>query len=311
MPRYIVSGSNNIDRIIPYEKDKPVQHAIGGGVNYALSAMSIFSDDVLSVSYAGLDFDEFYADWFRANGFSDRGVIRAFEKTYRTDLIYGEDGTFTTGMDLGENKYGRNTPNIDLLAPWLDDPELRGLHILSCGHVVLFQQLQRWREKGVKVGYEMKVIPSVYVDIIETIEGILPLVDYFSISMTEAKKIWSDVSSVEDAFLKFKDASCAVFLRAGTDGAYFIKDGKAYHSPRVSAFGDVDPTGCGNSSTAAAFVALCEGKKPDEIGCYGAVAASLAASGHGLVPKLTPEIKARCRELAQQLSENAEEGTEL
>ncbi len=312
MPRYIVSGSNNVDRIIPFEDPTKISHAIGGGVNYALTAMSLFGEDILSVSYAGLDFDRYYGDWFRDNGFSSEGIVRAFEKTYRVDLVYQENGTYVTAGTVREGSvYGRNTPNMDLLRPWLEGPELRGLHLLCHGNAVFFEQLQQYRHKGIKIGYEMEVAKKTYVDMTAFAEEVVKLVDYFSVSITEAAEIWPGVRDERDALEIFAPMGCDVFFRMGRKGAYMVSGGYAYYSPMVDEFGSIDPTGCGNSSTAAAFLSLCEGEGPMRAAQVGAVAASLAAGCHGLVPKLTPELRRRCKELADEYTERAEGGIKI
>ena len=114
--------------------------------------------------------------------------------------------------------------------------------------------------------------------------------DCFSISYPELLDIFPEMGSVGEAVGYVKTLGCPVFLRNGEDGAYFVKDGKAFHSPMVTAFGTADPTGCGNASTSVAFMADTEGYDPLRVSYMGAVAAALNASYNGLIPLIGGEI---------------------
>lgn len=308
MPRFLVSGSNIIDHIVPFGRPEDSADRIGGGVNYALAAMSIFERDCMSVTYAGSDFEQYYGDWFRANGFSMEGVVIPFDRTYHADLLYQADGTYAVDGDRGTNLFGRNTPNMDILGPWLERGGVEGVHLLCHGNAVFFEQLSAWRKKGVKVGYEMELTGRAYVDVKGLIKEITDnFLDYFSLSLSETKRIWSDVRDAEDALELYRGFGCPVFLRLGTDGAYMIEDGEAYFSPLVDVFGTKDPTGCGNSSTAAAFVAMCRGDGPLAAAYTGAVAASVTAAQVGFIPLVDDALRGRCRDLVAQLTAAAEE----
>ena len=293
MPRYILSGQHLIDHIIPWGPGKEELYLIGGSGGYALSGMAMFTDDVIHVAYAGKDFEEFFGAWYRENGFSTAGVV----------IPYQQDGTYLPV----QAKYGRNEPNMDLLGPWLDDPQLRGIHLLGHGNAVFFEQLSAVRSRGVKVGYEMGVMDGMYVDHDAFVKEITDrYIDYFSVSISEAYRLWPELKTEEDALAFFRGFGCAVFLRLGTKGAYMIEGGRAYFSPLVDAFGTVDPTGCGNSSTAAAFVSYCEGDAPLRSAYVGAVAASVTASYTGFVPKVDDALRRQCRALVDRLVEEAE-----
>ena len=65
-------------------------------------------------------------------------------------------------------------------------------------------------------------------------------------------------------------------------------------------FGTVDPTGCGNVSTAAVFWALCENRPLEEAGLIGGISAALNASHYGLIPRITPALRQQCSEMLRE-----------
>ena len=115
-------------------------------------------------------------------------------------------------------------------------------------------------------------------------------------SLAELKEIIPEIETEEEALRYIKSLKCPVFFRMGERGAYFVKDGKEYYSPMITDFGSIDPTGCGNISTAAVFMADTEWIDPLRASYMGAVAASVNASYNGLIPYIDEDLKNRCIE---------------
>ena len=86
-----------------------------------------------------------------------------------------------------------------------------------------------------------------------------------------------------------------VIYRVGKRGIYILKDGRALFAPSFQKYPVKDVTGCGNSSTSAAFYAWCEGMDSFEIAAYANVTA-----GHNLRYCGAMELSEENRRLARE-----------
>lgn len=302
--KYLVTGPVNVDRIFPLENGEyQTPHVeIGGGGIYALSGIKLWTDDCMPVAYAGTDYPAYYSKWFSDNSILPDGMTAIFDETVATRLYYQPDGRYTIEWAPGDLGTGRNTANIQLLEPFLQ-PAVHGIHLVAHGNAVFFSQLDRYRKScGIRVGYEINNENEFYVNAPEFIETVTSrYLDFFSLSYGEMKEYFPDTRDVRDALERCMSWGCPVYLRAGTEGGYMIADGTCCHIPMVSAFGNTDPTGCGNTSTAAVFWALSEGYSPKRAGIIGAVTASLNAGYNGLIERITPSLRNRCMELVMEM----------
>lgn len=299
MRKYLTTGLVIVDQIIPYNPQQKPFSRLGGGAMYALSAFRLWTEDVFIVSFAGKDFDEYFGTWMRENHCSSDGICRVMDQTPQSYLSYQENGTYVPILSSKWFSAARMMPNIQLLEPYLSG-DLKGVHVLSHGDAVFFEQLNKYREKhGFKVGFEIgncfdsPCVPELIKEVTDQ------YIDYFSLSLVEAQTYFSDIRDEKDGLEMCLSLNCPVYFRMGEKGAYLTRDGKCYYFPMVNKFETIDPTGCGNVSTAAAFWALCEGKPPLEVGAIAAVTASLNASFLGLIPRIEPWMREKCQEYIQ------------
>ena len=296
MSRYLTAGLVNIDNIYSCSKQMEASSKLGGGAMFALSALRLWTDDPLLVSYVGQDFDEFFGDWMNANGCSTEGVCRVVDKTPRSHLEYQDNGTYIPRIKPSWYSGARMTPNIQLLQRHLNN-DLAGVHIVSHSDAVFFEQLDHYRKLyGFRVGFE---IGNAFDDphVSEMIKEVTDnYVDFFSLSFTEAKEYYPGIRDVQDGVDMCLSLKCPVYFRLGEDGAYMTMNGNAYRFSMIDEFKTVDPTGCGNASTAAAFWALSENKSVEEAGIIAAVTASLNASYSGIIPVIQPWMRRRLQE---------------
>ena len=92
-----------------------------------------------------------------------------------------------------------------------------------------------------------------------------------------------------------------LFLRAGEKGSYVIADGKATFVPSVLVGDVVDPTGCGNCSTAVALYAWMETRDPLMTGIMANISAAYNLLQSGLYPGYSAEDKAYAAKLRDDL----------
>ncbi|WP_418718072.1 carbohydrate kinase family protein [Candidatus Allofournierella merdipullorum] len=304
MRQYMVCGQVVVDRVMPHGKQAQPEIRLGGGVMYAVAGLKIWTDACGAAAYTGRDFPEYYGNWLSENGIAADGFIPRFEHTNRADLFYLPNGTHAMGPGDPNYMNGGDLPDWQLVEPFLRGPGEKALHLIGADLTELLKQLQAERAKGLLVGYEMDPDESIP-DMPEYIRQVTDhWVDFFSLSCEEVKGIVPGVRDLEDALEYMCALNCPSFFRAGTQGAYMIAGHKAHYSPMIDVFGSKDPTGCGNSSTAAAFYAMCEGHSPRYASMIGAVTASLNASCVGLVPRIDLQTRQRCLRLARDYDAN-------
>lgn len=304
MRRYLVCGQVVVDRVMPHGTQTEPEIRLGGGVMYALAGMKIWTDACAGAAYTGRDFQEYYGQWLARNGLGADWFIPRFEHTNRADLFYLPNGTHTMGPGDPNYQNGGDLPDWELVGPFLCQPGEKALHLIGPDQTELLERLQSERRKGLLVGYEMDPDPTMP-DMLQYIRQVTDhWVDLFSLSCEEVKSIVPGVRDPKDALEFMCALRCPSFFRVGTHGAYMIKDHEAFYSPMIDVFGSVDPTGCGNSSTAAAFYAMCEGRTPRFASMAGAVTASLNASCSGLIARIDQQTRRRCDRLAQDYDAN-------
>ncbi len=296
MRKYLISGSLIIDRVLS-DDGTPLRVSLGGGAAYALTGIKLFTDRCALACYTGKDYDDYYAEWMNRNSYPWDGIKRITEHMTFLDLYYREDGVHEMAR-AEDSLVCPDLPQFELAEPFLDgDMNDLAIHIIHCDVRDMLKKLQPYREKGLKVGYEIDHTDLGDIDIPAYIKEVTDnYLDYYSMSLAELKEIIPEIETEEEALRYIKSFKCPVFFRMGERGAYFVKDGKEYYSPMITDFGSLDPTGCGNISTAAVFMADTEGMDPLRASYMGAVAASVNASYNGLIPYIDEDLKARCRE---------------
>ena len=115
--------------------------------------------------------------------------------------------------------------------------------------------------------------------------------DLFSTNKPESFEIFG-VSTVEEAIARYQALGMPVYYRVGTKGAYMIEGTEVAYVPMISLVPheqEIDPTGCGNSSTAAAMWAYCEGFDLLKSCIVGNVVAAYNVRQYGPYPNLLEE----------------------
>ena len=294
--KFITAGSANVDHIIPYSKETKPGIRLGGGAVFSAEGLRLWDDSVALAVYTGKDFDSFYGEWLRNNDIDYSGVVAMTEHTRQVDIIYNKEGTFDT-EDHFPDEYSDYADKIDrkLLEPCVGG-ETVGIHILGTTFPDIIGDISKMcRERSIKFGVEFEVFnlfgKSGNHELMKELAG---FADYFSINYYEAERLFPGVRDYQDAIEELMSYGVPCFFRVGTDGAYFLYESKTYFSPLINRFGNVDATGCGNSSTSTTFWAMCQGFDPITCSYIGAVTGSLNAGSEGLVKELTPELRQRC-----------------
>ena len=317
--KYIAEGSTITNRLL-FLDGRVKADIMGGGGFYAYTALRMCTDDCLFVSSVGKDFDDFYGAWFENNHCSKEGLYFRVEKTEYNELKYFPDGSY-----IEYSIYGNQFTDEQLLAMRKEgimyvpdqDPFVRENRSLKVEDVTRFmddakglytskiltdeatEEFLKHKKGGCKIMWEipssaLNDVKEVYgKGGIEALKHYLRAVDILSINRNECEFIF-EVEGDGQILPLLKDLEIPVYYRVGTDGAYMVADHKEWFVPMISTVEkekEIDPTGCGNSSTGAALWAWCEGYDPLMTCVIGNVVASYNVRQYGPYLDMSEEVR--------------------
>lgn len=257
---YIVAGYNMVTDL--YYPDGRVIKASPGGSFYAAAGIKMWRDSLAYVGTAGPDFDEFYGAFFRENGIGTH-VKKVLPHTLRYDLVYAPDGSWTERCTYGEEyetmakDVGRLTP--EMFAP-LCDGSTRGIYLeasLSAKIADGLPDLKALIPNG-KLMWEINTEDLFDPARKEAILKRIGQVDIYSVNLHEARAFFHR-ETLEEVIADIQALGKPCFLRLGEEGAGLVTRESAVFAPPVAVAESVDPTGCGNCSTAASLIGFAEG----------------------------------------------------
>lgn len=115
-------------------------------------------------------------------------------------------------------------------------------------------------------------------------------VDAFSMNLDEARGFFrTEDGAAILAGLQACGKPC--FLRLGEKGAGFVTPEGSVFAPSVGTADSVDPTGCGNCSTAAAMIGLAEGLSLEKTAAMANLAAAYCAKQNGPWPMVDAQTR--------------------
>lgn len=317
--KYIAEGATITNRLL-FLDGRVKENIMGGGGFYAYTALRMCTDDCLFLSSVGEDFDNFYGEWFEKNHCSKEGLFVKLDRTMYNNLKYFPDGSYIEYSIYGDQysdeelaamrkqglvflaeedpkELAKQSLRLEEYVSFIDDA--KGLYTsqpLTDENTELFME---HKKNGCKIMWE---IPATSVETahrvylkggIDGMKHYLRAVDILSINRNECSIVFEEDSD-EKIIPKLKALELPVYYRVGTDGAYMIVDGKDYYVPLISTVAkeeEIDPTGCGNSSTGAALWAWCEGYDPLMTCIIGNVIASYNVRQYGPFLDMSEEIR--------------------
>lgn len=303
---YIVAGYNMLTDI--YYADGSTLENSPGGSFYSASGVRFWRDRVAYVGTAGPDFDTWYGPWFQANGI-DRRVKKRLPHTLKYTLEYRPDGIWAERCLYGDDyevmakDVGRITP--EMLGECVDT-DTKGIYIeasLSAKIADNFPAVKALIPHGClmwEVNGDDLRDPAMK----EAILARIAQVDAFSMNLDEARGFFqTEEDSLILAGLRALGKPC--FLRLGEKGAGFVTPDQTVFAPSIGTADSVDPTGCGNCSTAVATVGLAEGLSLERTSAMANLAAAYCAKQNGPWPL----VDAATRQAADEALERYMEET--
>ena len=292
--KYAAIGSVITNKIL-YTDGSTVED-IMGGVVYAAEGLRLWQDEVGFVSNVGEDFDKYYGQWMKDNEFSYEGIKVKAKRCSYTCVEYHPDGTWHEYTIYDDPDH--QGPSLGIVPTTPDDltdevcQNLRCMNIeAGLNEAMLTKARQMGDKYGFKVMWEIST-SKCKPENLEKIKELCKLVDSFSINGPETCELFG-VSTDEECIEKLIGLNVPFILfRVGTKGLYSIADGKSYFVPCRRYDGTpMDPTGCGNSSTATGGMAFAEGYHPLMCGIMANLTAHYNVRQFGPVLNMTKELR--------------------
>lgn len=315
--KYIADGAIITNRIL-FSDGRVVSDIMGGSGMYAYSALRLCTPDSMLIAGVGKDFDQFYGKWFTDNQCVRDGLVVTVEKTNYNELKYNSDGSYIEysiyGDEYEKENYPKTVCDISALRPFVHDAK----GVYTCAVLNDRNTRALMEMKGGNPFKVMWEIPESTVDDVAVLyrekglNGLLDrlrAVDIFSLNRNESYRIFG-VHTPEDAISELLKLDRPVYYRVGRSGAYIV-DGGVYHVPMLRSVEpelEIDPTGCGNSSTAAAMWAYCEGYDPLTVCVIGNMMASFNVQQYGLYPNMSRDAFHHMMELVDTYKSNLKNG---
>lgn len=297
--KYLSVGHIMIDKAIYVDGSEKGPHK-GGPAAFGYAGIRLWTDDCLLAVNVGADFYDYYTGWLKDNHVPTSGIKVKSEHCNHHVLAYHADGSYDETSIYGKE-------NMRILDPTAQDIED---HIDNDTVGIYFDRhlgKDFWEGiKGIKSRHAVKMmweIPTTDAvpDKLPEIEHNLKICDFFSLNVHETKRLFG-LKTEEEAVEKLSGYDNEmIFLRAGVKGAYVITDHQSVFVPSVLSPEDIDPTGCGNCSTAVSMYAFCETGDPLKTGIVANISAAYNAKQFGVPPLITKQMRADAKNLAQRL----------
>lgn len=294
---YIVAGYTMVMDLY-YPDGRTVKNEPGGSF-YSAGGIKMWRDSVAYVGTAGPDFSDYYGEFYGNNAIRTQ-VAQVLPHTLRYDLVYAPDGSWTEQCTYGEDyeekakDLGRLTP--EMFAP-LCDENTKGIYLeasLSAKIADHLPELKALIPNG-KLMWEINTEDLFAPERREAILQRIDQVDIYSVNVHEATGFWGK-DTLPEIIAEIQKLGKPCFLRLGEQGAGLVTADSAVFAPPVKVEESVDPTGCGNCSTAAALIGFAEGLPAFDTVMMANIAAGFNARQIGpwpLVDEKTRE-EARC-----------------
>lgn len=298
-PQYIVASGVGTDTV-SFPDGRRMENVPGGAGFYALVGLFLWSDSVLIVCGVGPEYLARHGAWYTSNACSTEGLVVRGQITPTSQIMYFEDGEREDKPDVGLHEFRRLDPEVADVEAWVSD-KTRGVYTFK--HLApdyLDGLIALRRKHGFKLMWEISADAAIPQNL-EKIEGYFPNIDVFSINRTEACTLYGtqDIDAIVHRICE--KAVNWVYLRMGEAGAYVIAENKPYFSPSVQMLNVVDPTGCGNSSSAGVLCGLCEGASPLQAGLMGSISAAYTLQQFGPPEAITAQTRSEARRLLEAL----------
>lgn len=304
---YLACGNIMSDRI--ENKDGTYSDwSMGGPAFFALSGIRLWTKSCKLVCQTGADAAETYGVWMERNGLTQESVRFEAEQTTRFTLKYVEGGKFIPTPHFSMEHLGYLKTHPDEIEEACTSA-VKGIYLAQNTDAVFWEKLGRVKEKyGFKIMWEVeyaRIFASSVSrkEFLSKVRYAMLVADMWSINYNEASDLFN-LSQEDDEAIINEIQKLPVELtlfRVGKRGSYAVTPTNAFFCESINPAGpSVDPTGCGNNSTAAAMYAHVSGESPGMVAIMANISSGYNAAQHGPYPLYTDETMAYARNLAKR-----------
>ena len=299
--KYIVAGPTIVNDILFADGSKSTGH-LGGSI-YCVEGIKIWEDDILYVSNVGKDFETFYGKWMETNQCSLQGLQYILPHTQYTELVYGAEGLHSEYSIYGAEEEAEvealDRISAEVISSYCDSGT-KGIYIEAAETSGFWDELLAIRSKtDAKIMWEIPTSAAMTESRHQKVIECIKKADIYSVNYPEAKSLFQ-IETEEEAVQKIIGLGIPCFFRTGSRGSYMI-DGKEAAFAKSLTVGEViDPTGCGNCSTAAAMYAWCEGNSLYRTAMMANISAAYNLLQYGPYPAITKEIQKQAKVLLEE-----------
>lgn len=312
---YVIGGNVMLDSVRFSDGSAHTRESIGGPATFAYSGVKLFTDSVLQCSRVGADYHGLFDPWIARNGIETKGLKVVCEQSNHTRLVYLPDGTYDADPDAAEpdesqfimsekqQDFGYMKTSPEDIGAFTGQGGVKGVYIAQNSDRIFWDRLGALRERdGFKLMWEIEETSARH-HLLDRALHALQYVDIFSINLVEAQGLFGveGEGACIEALQKLPVA--LTLFRVGKKGLYSVTSERAYFLPSAPVDREVDPTGCGNTSTGAALFAYAEGYDPLMVGIMANCASAQNIRQFGVIPDFAAvreEAWAQARELYEQ-----------
>jgi sugar/nucleoside kinase (ribokinase family) len=297
--KYIAASTVGTDEIYLAD-DRVLQNQMGGAGIYALAGILTFCPDVVVVSGIGPGYKDRHGSWYVQNGISTGGLIQREGPDHITRIHYRAGGDRLDEPDIGLGEMRAKDPSPEEIARFCTGTT-RGIYTFKhLDREYMDALVELKQRRGCKLMWEIAEDACVP-DNLPAIKHYMNRIDVFSINEKEASMLLGTHVFEETVSRLCDMTSRWIYLRRGERGAVLLADGIQYVCPPVPSLRVVDPTGCGNASSAAVLYGCGEGYPPLKAGIMGSVAAAGILAQFGVPSRYTSESRREAMELAEKI----------
>ncbi len=277
---YIAAGNVMLDTVRFADGSRSSQEHIGGPATFAYSGIRLFTDSVLQCSNVGADYSELFLPWIAKNNLDARGIKVKCDRCNHSYLVYNPDGTYGSDPTVKRFRsdwiqdFGYMKTSPEEIGAFTREGGVKGVYLAQNVDYVFWEKLSALKKRdGFSMMWEIEG-PSAYKKLMPAVQNALKTADIFSINIQEAQTLF-EVEGEAACIRELQKLPVAVTLfRVGKKGLYSVTPDRAYFLPSAPVDREVDPTGCGNTSTGAALYAYGQGYDPLMVGIMANVAAA-------------------------------------
>lgn len=298
---YVVNGALMVNELSFYD-GQIKKNIIGGGAVFATEGVKLWNDKVLLLAGCGKDYRLYFSEWLDKNNLSDIGFLCKWDKTNSFYLKYHSDGSYEEGL-LNQQETHWDEIDFMLVSPSEMESfcqDIKGMYITMDIIKEYWEKVYLLKQKyNFKIMWELATASAVFENYLDFV-SIIKMVDIYSLNLNEARKLFG-LQKEEEIIRHIIRLGVPAYFRVGIKGAYMVMDGKAVFTAAYIGENEKDPTGCGNSSTAAAMVGFVEGYSLKETAAMAAVTAAYNAKQFGPYPCFDGNVREQAWRIVKQL----------